>query len=173
MRGKHFLPIIIFILSFILSGVLFYFHNYLRMARGFGLLGLFLINFVSSASFFVSAPAFLSVIQGGNLYNPMLVALIAGIGSGLGDMVGYIIGRSGHHLAKKKLEKKFWFKVTKGTFQTYGGFLLFAFALVPNPLFDSIGIVAGVFAYSPLRFLIIVAVGRFLRYILLANVGAF
>jgi membrane protein YqaA with SNARE-associated domain len=49
----------------------------------------------------------------------------------------------------------------------YGAIAMFFFAFIPNPIFDGIGIVAGLTGYSPLRFLIITFLGRFLRNLLI------
>ena len=57
MKNKIFAGIIFFS-SIILSIVFYVFKDFFKDATSVGLLGIFLINFVSSATFFVSAPAF-------------------------------------------------------------------------------------------------------------------
>ncbi|HZJ18130.1 MAG TPA: VTT domain-containing protein [Patescibacteria group bacterium] len=163
---------LIFILSFVLSLSLFIFKDFFRDSKSLGLFGIFLINFVSNASFFVSGPAFLSVIAGGSLYNPILVALVSSVAATLGDMIGFLVGFSGRKIILEKLEKKFWFSVLEDYFKKYGGLMLFFLAFIPNPFFDAIGLVAGIFVYSPKKFIIIVTLGRFLRYLILAGIGA-
>lgn len=163
---------ILFVVSLILVGVAFYFQSYLSQFQSLGLLGIFLINLFSSATLFLPAPGFLSVFAGGSIYHPLLVALVASLGSAVGDMVGYLIGYSGRKIAHKKLSKKIWFKVTSNIFHKWGGVGLFFFSLVPNPLFDSMGIVAGIFMYSPVKFLLIVFLGRLIRFIIIAQFGS-
>ena len=90
----------------------------------------------------------------------------------LGDSLSFVFGFSGRHLANKKLQKKEWFQILSMYFGKYGDILLFALALIPNPIFDAIGLVAGVFAYNFFRFFAIVWVGRFIRYFLLASFGS-
>jgi len=46
-------------------------------------------------------------------------------------------------------------------------------AVIPNPFFDVIGILAGMLNYPPMRFFAIMLVGRFIRYWVLAQVGAY
>lgn len=163
---------LIFLFSLILSFSLFIFKDFFRDSKSLGLIGIFIINFVSSASFFVSGPAFLSIIAGGSLYNPVLVAFISSVAATLGDMVGFLVGFSGRKIILEKLEKKFWFSILDEYFKKYGGWMLFVFAFIPNPFFDAIGLIAGIFVFSPKRFIIIVTLGRFLRYLILAGIGS-
>lgn len=165
--------VIIFILSLALTVVFFVFHDYFEQTRSLGLLGLFIINAVSNASLFISAPAFLTVIAGGAIYPPFLVALVASFGSAVGDMVGFVLGSSGRNLINHKLNEKIWFKVIDTYFHKYGGWIILVISFVPNPFFDSMGIIAGVFHYHPLKFFLIVFIGRFFRYLILAKAGSY
>ena len=171
MKFQKLLAAFTFIASFALSGLFFLYKDYFRGTESLGLLGIFLINFVSSATFFVSGPAFLTVIAGGALYRPLFVALSASFGSALGDMLGYIFGLSGRELVLSDLHKKKWLQVVHKRFHGYGGWIIFAFAFIPNPFFDSIGILAGVFKYPLWKYAIIVFIGRFIRFYLLAQFG--
>src|SRR3990170_1812 len=109
---KHpYFPIFLFIVSLAVSFGAFYYKDFFAQAKGLGMLGIFIINFVSSATFFVSGPAFLTVIAGGSVYPPLLVAVIASIGTALGDTLSFFFGYSTRHIALKKFEEKLWFKV--------------------------------------------------------------
>lgn len=163
----------IFVLSILLSAAFFIFKDFFAASKSLGLLGIFVINFVSNASFFVSTPAFLTVVAGGNLYPPLLVALVSSFGATAGDALSFAFGASGRHLANNKLKKKEWFRILSEYFKKYGDILLFILALVPNPIFDAIGLIAGVFSYNFFRFFAIVWVGRFIRYFLLATFGSY
>lgn len=163
---------VIFILSIGLSFAFFIFKDFFSQTLSLGLIGIFIINFVSNASFFLSGPAFLTVISGGNIYPPVLVALIASLGAAFGDMVGYLFGFMGATLAKQKLTKNRFIRFVELHFDKYGGIIIFVMALIPNFLFDAIGIIAGIFHYSPIRFFIVIFIGRFLRFWLLAQFGS-
>ncbi|OGH20207.1 MAG: hypothetical protein A3D74_00820 [Candidatus Levybacteria bacterium RIFCSPHIGHO2_02_FULL_37_13] len=162
----------IFVLSFVLSIAFFVFRDFFKESASLGLIGLFILNFVSNASFFVSAPAFLPVVAAGNLYPPILVAFVSSLGATAGDSIGFAFGFAGHKLTKHKLEKKKWFRTLEKHFKKHGNWLLFIFALIPNPLFDAIGLIAGIFAYPFFRFFLIVWLGRIIRYYLLASFGS-
>ena len=172
MKKEKVFAVIVFALSLILSIVFLIFKDYFQGARTLGLLGLFIINLVSNASLFVSAPALLTVIAGGNMYPPVLVALSSSLGATIGDLIGFIIGFSGRKITLHKLEKKMWFKFLENFFKRHGSWVLFIFAFIPNPLFDSIGVLAGLLNYSLLKFFLIVFIGRLIRYFLLAQAGA-
>lgn len=162
----------IFLSSIVLSIAFFVFRDYFKEASSFGLFGLFIVNFVSSATFFVSAPAFLTIITGGNLYSPILVAVVATLGACLGDMLGFAFGHSGRRLTKKKLDRHKTIRFLEKHFHRHGVLIIFILAIIPNPFFDAIGILAGVVNYPALRFFAIMLVGRFIRYWALAQVGA-
>lgn len=170
--NKKYFSVAVLILSFSLSIALFLFRDYFRQLQSLGLIGIFLINFVSGASFFVSGPAFLTVIAGGSIYPPILVALVASLGASLGDMVSYLFGYSGRHLALPNLRKKIWFNVFEDLFKSYGTIIIFVFAIIPNPLFDAVGLFAGVLGMKYSKFFITMLIGRFTRFIILALIGA-
>lgn len=162
----------VFLLSILLSIAFFVFRDYFKEASSLGLFGLFVVNFISSATFFVSAPAFLTIITGGNLYSPVLVAVIASLGACFGDMLGFAFGHSGRRLTKKKLDRHKTIRFLEKHFHRHGALIIFIIAIIPNPFFDAIGVLAGVVNYPPLKFFAIMLVGRFIRYWALAQVGA-
>lgn len=162
----------VFLLSIVLSIAFYVFRDYFKDASSLGLLGLFIVNFISSATFFVSAPAFLTIIAGGNLYSPILVAIIAAGGACLGDMLGFAFGHSGRKLTKKKLDRYKSIRFLEKHFHRHGALIIFIIAIIPNPFFDVVGILAGVLNYSPVKFFTVMLVGRFIRYWVLAQVGS-
>lgn len=172
MKTEKIFSIAVFILSIIFSIAFVIFNDYFKGAISLGLLGLFILNFVSSATLFVSAPSIFAVIAGGAIYSPILVALVSSLGSASGDMLGFILGISGRKILNHKLHKKLWFKVLSGSFEKYGKYIIIILAFIPNPLFDSIGIIAGVFKFSPVKFFLLVFIGRLVRYYMLARFGS-
>lgn len=169
--NKYFI-ITVFLISILMSVGGIYFKDFFIQSTKLGLLGIFIINFFSSATFFVSGPAFLSVIAGGAIYAPLLVAFIASLGASMGDIIGFSFGYSSRHLVLKKLEKHSFFVSVENLFKKYGTITLFFLAFIPNPFFDAIGLIAGVFKYNLIRFFLIILLARFLRYIILALMGA-
>ena len=162
----------IFLSSLVLSIAFYYFRDLFKEATSLGILGLFAVNLISSAGFFLSGPAFLTVIAGGNLYPPILVASVAAIGACLGDMIGFLFGHSGRKLAKKSLDRHKTIRFLEKHFHKHGMLIIFIMAIIPNPLFDAVGILAGVLNYPPLKFFAIMLIGRFIRYWVLAQFGS-
>ncbi len=157
------------ILSIILVGVAFFFHEKLSEFRSLGLVGIFLINLIGSATLFLPAPGIASVVAGGSIYPPLLVALVASLGASVGDMVGYLLGTSSKHILLEN--KDGHLKTLMFYFKKYGAPVIVLLAFFPNPFFDAIGIVAGVLGYPVKKFFLWMFVGRLLRNILLAYVG--
>ncbi len=166
-RTKHILLLVTSIVIIFLS---FYFRDEFLKLGSLGILGIFIINVIGSATLFLPAPGIASVIAGGIVFPPLVVATVAALGSAIGDMVGYILGRSGKEVFLKK--DSFWFTIFREIFHKYGFILIVFFSFVPNPFFDAIGIFAGLFSYNPIRFFAYVLIGRFLRNLALAYLGA-
>lgn len=160
-----------FLLSLVLIYLAFRFQHRLVHFRSLGLLGIFLVNLIGSATIFVPVPGIASVVAGGVVYPPLLVGLVAAIGASMGDMLSYLLGRSGKHLVLNHGEKV-WYKKLHNLFGKYGDIIIFLFAFIPNPVFDGVGIIAGISEYSPIRFFLVMFAGRLLRNILLAFIGA-
>jgi membrane protein DedA with SNARE-associated domain len=141
----------------------------LEAFKSLGLFGIFAANLFSSATFFLPTPGIATVVAGGFLYPPILVALTAALGATLGDCVGYLVGTSGERVLHTKAGKRYGQIHT--LFTRFGGVIIFLFAFIPNPIFDGIGFVAGALKYPLHRFFIWLFLGRLTRDVLLAYVG--
>lgn len=161
---------LIFILSLLIVAVTFIFQRQLSHFQTLGIIGIFFFNFFSSATVLVPSLGLATVVAGGNLFNPLIVGLVAGIGGAIGELTSYILGRSGKEII---LKKEFGhFSKLKSQFLKYGAILIFVFAFIPNPIFDGVGIIAGGLYYPLKKFFLIVLTARILRNLLLAYLGA-
>lgn len=167
-RGYFF--VLTLLLSLLLIVLAFYLQKQLSSFQSLGLFGIFLINLVGNATVFLPAPAFVSVVAGGFVYPPLAVAVVSGFGGAIGDMVGFLFGISGKKLFIKNHHKLYI--LFKDLFHKFGGIVIFVAALVPNPFFDVIGIVGGVFFYPPVKFFLLLFAGRLIRNLLLAYAGS-
>lgn len=161
---------LIFLGSILLIVLAFLFRENLAQFRSFGLLGIFLINFFGSATILIPAPAIASVVAGGAVYPPVLVAVASSLGAALGDMVGFFLGHSGRKIFIKNNHR--FYILLSDLFHKFGGIAIFGFAFLPNPFFDIVGISAGVFSYPAFRFFVLLFAGRLLRNLLLASLGS-
>lgn len=162
--------IILLIISLVFISLSFYFREELTKLQSFGLIGIFVVNVIGSATLFIPAPAIATVVAGGILYHPLIVAVVAALGSGIGDMIGYALGRSGKEVLFKR--NSFWYTLFREIFHKFGAIFIIFFSFIPNPFFDAIGIFAGIFSYSPVKFFAYVLIGRFLRNLFLAYLGS-
>ncbi len=124
----------------------------------------FLFGFLGSATLFLPTPAMLVIIALSRTLNPVYVGIIAGIGSALGEITGYLGGKGIRSILKKENGVSEYIK-------KYGVFAVFFFALVPNPIFDIAGLVAGALGMDWKYFFIATLMGRILRFTLLGYFG--
>ena len=153
------------VLSILIVALIIFFWGYAKELGAYGYLGIFVISILSSATIFIPAPGWLSVIALANSHNPLLLGIVAGAGSALGELTGYL---GGHGIGKligieKKEFKKYlkWIKKNDAL-----GIMLLSF--LPNPLFDVAGIAAGAAKVPLWRYLLFCSMGRIIRYALLA-----
>lgn len=162
---------LIFIVSTLIILLPLYFKPYFEKHKTLGLFEVLIVNFFGSATVFIPTPSILSVGIAGNLYNPLLVALLASIGSSLGESVGFLFGYSSREVLNLKKHKVLYY-LNDFIFKRFGSAAVLFFSFIPNPLFDGIGILVGMSSYSLKKFLFLVFVGRFFRNLLIAYLGA-
>lgn len=136
-----------------------------------GYLGIFIVNFASSATLFFPLPGVATAFFGGAIWNPFLVGVVSGAGATLGETLGYLLGYGGR-VAFSSWEKKKWFQKIEDYFHKGAFWTVFIFALIPFPLFDIIGLIAGTLNYSLWKFTMATLVGRCIRNIFIAWSGA-
>ena len=135
----------------------------------YGYLGAFLISVLASATIIALIPTVPVIFTLGGVLNPFLVALVAGIGEGIGEFTSYTAGRSGHALFKgsfihihTRLEK--WV-------ERRGSLALFFSAAVFNPFFSIVGATAGILRFPPWTFFLIVWAGKTVKWTVVAVLG--
>lgn len=145
----------------------FFYKVELKQFQSLGLIGIGIINFFGSATVFFPSPAIVSVVVGGTLYNPLLVALFSSAGSSIGEAVGFAFGYSSKRVINHNNEKTFY-KLFKFMFHKHASWLIITLSFIPNPIFDAVGIFAGVAQYPIKKFLLYVFIGRFVRDVIIA-----
>ncbi|OIP57443.1 MAG: hypothetical protein COX79_01650 [Candidatus Levybacteria bacterium CG_4_10_14_0_2_um_filter_36_16] len=165
--NRQLLFFLIAILSVAIMLLPLFYNVQLKQFRSLGLIGIVLINFFGSATVFLPTPAIVSVGIGGTLYNPIFVAMASAVGSSLGETVGFVFGYSSKKVINQE-EKRLIYKLFKYVFHKHGSWLIITLSFIPNPIFDAVGIFAGVAQYPIKKFLLFVFIGRFLRDIMIA-----
>ena len=141
----------------------------LRSLEALGYPGVFLLSFLAAATVLVPVPGLLATIGAGAFLNPAAIGLVAGLGAASGELVGYAAGRAGRATIKSHMGQK-WHKA-EFYLGRFGFWAILALAVVPNPFFDAIGLVAGALAYPVARFWIAAAIGNCVKYMAMAYLG--
>ncbi|MEM4554586.1 MAG: VTT domain-containing protein [Candidatus Anstonellaceae archaeon] len=143
--------------------------KHLPQLRHIGYLEIFVASFLSSATILLPLPGFALVFAAASYLNPLLLGLAAGVGSGLGEISGFMAGLAGHSTVK---QTKF-FKLHQSQIRKYGSAAVFVLAVIPNPVFDVVGMAAGALKMEWWKFLVAAIAGKSLRYMVLAFLGEF
>ena len=98
------------------------------------------------------------VIQYAQILNPLLVVLVGGVGTALGEMGGYVLGRSGNAIVQVDTTGKIFL-----LFRKHPKTMVFLFSLIPFPVFDVVGIGAGMTKMNPISFWLSCLIGKIIK----------
>jgi membrane protein YqaA with SNARE-associated domain len=126
-----------------------------------GYTSIWFLAFISAALIFlpISALAAVCVAVAVDL-NPFMVALVAASAEAVGEMTGYLAGMGG----KAIFDRNRFYLRFKNLFSRYGGLILFCGSMIPNPLFDIMGVAAGSILYPVRKFLLLVFIGKTIKF---------
>jgi len=133
-----------------------------------GLLVLFGLAAVSTATLILPAPGLALTAIAGAAGDPIVVGTVMGLGQALGELTGYVAGRGGSGF----LPNNPAISRVSGWLERRGLIVIFVLALVPNPLFDLAGIAAGALGLPVLRYLAAGAAGKVIKNVIIASGGA-
>jgi len=142
---------------------------YLTQLESFGYIGAFVIALISNATVIFPAPGWAIIIAMGRVLDPVLLAIAAGLGSGLGELSAFALGYGGAAAAQS--EKLVQLREQKKWLKKYDVLAIFVLAAIPNPLFDLAGIAAGAMKMPVWRFLIPCILGKIIKTLVLAELG--
>ncbi len=129
-------------------------------------LTLFFSSFISATLFPMGSEALLiyDINQGYNIY---FLLFFATLGNSLGSIVNYYFGLKGEeYLVEKKVLNEKRILKYKNIFDRFGGFaLLLSWAPIIG---DPITFIAGILKYDFKRFLLLVVLAKFARYLFLS-----
>lgn len=141
-----------------------YYRDTLLAFGRLGLIGLFVLSAVGNATVLIPAPVFVVACAAAPIYGVLATGLVAGAGSAVGEMTGYMAGYGGTAVLP---QGKIYQRMHK-LMEKFGPLMIFILALLPNPIFDVGGLIAGVLKMHPLAFFLATAAGKAIRLTLVA-----
>ena len=138
-------------------------------AYGYG--GVFIITLLGAATLFIPGPTMVATFVVGSLLNPVLVALVAGLGSAIGETTGYAAGYASLGLVTPKERKDTWYQRIFRWMGSHPFLTIFLLDAIPNLLGDIAGLIAGRNKYPYLKFLLASFLGKTIRFGLSAYLG--
>ena len=133
----------------------------------YGYFGIFLVMLLANATVILPAPGVAVVFAMGSVFNPLGVALSAGVGGAIGEMTGYLAGFSGQAIVENtQIYNRIlpWIK-------KYGAWVILVLSAIPNPFFDFAGIAAGIAKIPLWQFLLACWVGQTIKMTMFAFAG--
>ncbi len=136
----------------------------------YGYFGAFLISIFGNFTIFFPVPFTITIYAFGATLNPLLLGLVCGIGSTIGEFSAYLIGVGGRRIIEGRYEERL--ESAKRLIQKYGAAIIFLFALLPLPD-DVILIPLGVLRYDLRKALIAAFLGKVVMCTVVAYAGRF
>lgn len=165
---SNYLALIVIILVIALSVTLYIYRGFVAGLGDFGYLGAFLISLVGSLTIVLPVPGFLLLVPLATVFNPFLIALAAATGGIIGELSGYVAGRSGRQMLRANanyLRAESWMK-------RWGVWAIILFAFVPLVPFDVAGLASGALRFPVWKFMLAGWIGKSVKFILILLLGA-
>ena len=140
------------------------------IVANYGYTGAFLISIFGNFTVFFPVPFVVTIYAFGATLNPLLLGLVCGIGSTIGEFSAYLIGRGGRRIIDDQYGKRL--ETAKLLVQKYGMTIIFVFAVLPLPD-DLILIPLGMLKYSLKRAMIAMFMGKFIMCTAVAFAGRY
>ena len=136
--------------------------------KAYGYLGVFIISVILNATIIIPVSNMTVIMAlGATMPLPYLVGLVGGLGAGIGEMTGYVAGRSGRDLlARNKIYQR-----VEGWVKRWGWIAVFILSLFPF-VFDVVGIIAGAMRMPVWKFFVACWLGRTISYVTVAYLAS-
>jgi len=136
--------------------------------QGYGYSGAFVISVILNGTiiFPVSNMAVMMAL-GAAMPLPWLVGIAGGAGAAIGEMTGYLAGRSGRGL----LARSKTYNRVEGWVKKWGWLAVFVISVVPF-VFDVVGLIAGALRMPVWRFFLACLLGRTVSYVFMVYMAS-
>lgn len=146
----------------------FLLHSHISVYQ-LGYAGVALSALLASGGLIVPVPALAAVCVASLFLFPLAIGVTAGVAETVGELTGYFLGYSGRGIVRRR---PFYVRL-ESWMQRRGWLLLLALSIIPNPVFDIVGISAGALRYPLWSFLGVVLVGKLIKFIAFAYACTF
>lgn len=146
--------------------VLIYSADVMTRIGNWGYLGIFFVQMMNSVTILLPAPGHAYTFTIANSLNPLIIGVIGGLGAGIGELTGYLLGASGRHV----LTSGRWYARFDTIANRWASPAIFTIAALPLP-FDVAGVWAGAARYPVWKFLALVTAGKVIKVTLIAGAG--
>jgi len=140
----------------------------------YGYVALFFASIVSASTVIIPMPLYILIFFASSLgFNPLIVSIVSGFGSGIGELTGYFVGIGGRKVFGKKI-KHMPKKVDefKKLLKNHGFFAILVIGVLPFP-FDVVGILAGASNFGIKKFLLAAIASKVVKNLMIAYAGYF
>ena len=140
------------------------------LVTNYGYVGAFLISLFGNFTIFFPVPFAITIYAFGATLNPIILGVVCGIGSTLGEFSAYLVGMGG----RKVLEERYGdrLEMVKRLVQKHGMAVVFIFALLPLPD-DLLLIPLGMLRYDIRKVMIAAFFGKVGMCLTIAFAGRF
>ncbi len=171
LRGKI-IPLVglLLVIAIAVCIVYFYWRNpgIFKELKAYGYLGAFIISIILNATIILPVSNMAIMMSlGATLPLPFVVGLVGGFGAAIGELTGYVAGRSGRGL----LARSHMYGRIEGWVRRWGWLAIFVFSVVPF-VFDLVGIAAGALRLPLWKFFIPCWLGRTVLYVFMVTMAA-
>ena len=136
----------------------------------YGYLGAFIACIIGNVTIIIPVPFALIVYAFGSVLNPLFLGIVCGVGSTIGEMSSYLVGRGGRRVIESRYGDRL--DMVEKLVEKHGMLVVFLVALLPIPD-DLLLIPLGLMKYSVEKTMIAMLFGKTLICLFLAYAGAY
>ena len=169
---KKIIPLVGLLLVIAITAGIFYFYRQypsrIEEIKTYGYLGAFIISVTFNATLILPAGNMLILAAlGATMPSPVVVGLVGGIGATIGEITGYVAGRSGRGLVTRSQ----MYSRVEGWVRKWGWLTILIFSVVPF-VFDLVGLATGALRFPFWKFFFFCWLGRTILYVGFVSLAA-
>ena len=140
------------------------------MVINYGYMGAFMISLFGNFTIFFPVPFTITIYAAGVTLDPIILGLVCGIGSTIGEFSAYLIGRGGRRIIDNRYGDRL--ESARLLIQRHGMAVIFLFAVLPLPD-DLILIPMGMMKYDLRKAMVAMFLGKTIMCMTVAYAGRY